>query len=535
MNKRKLVKLVCLLLAVSVLLSYTNTINVKAKSNTILTLSNQEFGLEDILNKEISGPPSFFVTGDETVYILDSLNYQVIVCKNNSIVNKISYDTCIPAIDIYVKNRDTILLLSINSILIINGNGETVDTIIIPQIEENSYQYKIYNKIYKNYYKPQCLEVENDSIFVTFQNYKKFIFRNNIFEEVNQEYEVKLNNGKPYAKRASLLNNFDVNAEPILISYLKKDNSDNHYIRLVEMGNMYSGITLDDTVRVIRNGKNVGVAQLQNNYLYQPNKTVVVTNKGNIYEMVVDERKLIVSEVKPRKKYVSRLTEKNLKTEDFKLDSTSVSVSLDPYFVWKAIEAYVFEENTYWSYNSTYNGNKNVTDNPAEVEQPHQLKSLNDGNDHEIVGIPYCWGGSDTPDTFQYKISRRTSPLYYAGNIDAKYSDGTFHNYIGGTAGVDCSGFVCNVFGIPRLSTRDLIKSSYFSKIGDWKQGETFDILLKEGHVMILNYYNIVNGQAAGCYVWESTTRDGVDQVLANYHNVSYAKDFNIYRYKDWQ
>lgn len=427
------------------------------------------------------------------------------------------------------KNR--IYLLSVNSILIINENGATMEEIILPQIEENSYTYEIYDNKYKSYYNPQYIEVDNDSIYVTFQNLKKFKLHDNMLEKANQEYDVKLNNGKPYAKKSSLVNYFDVNADPVLISYLKKDSNDNHYIRLVEMGNTKSGTMLDDTVRIINNGEIVGVAQLQNNYLYQPNKTVFVTDNGIIYEMVVNEDRLTICKVKPNNKYISRI--ENIDTEDPMLNSTKdfKATGLDPYFVWKAIEAYVYEEDTYWIYNSTYNGNKNVTSNPSSVSQPHQLRSLNDGKDHDIVGIPYCWGGSDTPSSFQYKISRRTSPLYYAGNISSASSV-----YVGGTAGVDCSGFVCNVFDIPRLSTKDLLNCSYFDKIGDWKQGQQFDILLKSGHVMILNDYKIDNnGQVVGCYVWESTTRDGVDQVLANYHDATYAKDFQIYRFTDWQ
>ena len=354
-----------------------------------------------------------------------------------------------------------------------------------------------------------------------------------------QGYEVKLNNGKPYAKsKTTSINELAVFTEPVLISYMKKDTKDNHYIRLVEITNIDSISAIDDTIRILKGGDVIGVAQLHNNTLYQPNRTVCITDNGNIYQMIVDKDKLTIFEISPEKNYISRLKGKVTEISDIKRDyvkDLNISVVTDKYFVWKAIEAHIYEENSAWTYNSTYNGNKNVTGNPAEVAQPHQLLTLNNGIDHYIQGIPYCWGGKDTPNYFQDKISRRTSPMYYAGNIDSKYSNGTYHDYISGTAGIDCSGFVCNCFSLPVLGTSDLMSSSYFNKIGDWKQGKQFDILLKSGHVMILNNYNIVNGQSVGCYVWESTTRDGVDAVLANYCDALYASQFNIYAYQYWQ
>lgn len=161
--------------------------------------------------------------------------------------------------------------------------------------------------------------------------------------------------------------------------------------------------------------------------------------------------------------------------------------------VGKAIEAYINEEDSVWIYNSTYNGDDSVTGNANEVEQPNYLSvsSLNDGNDHWVDGIPYCWGGDDFPSEFQAKIDNRPpDTLYFAGNVcpDSDYQ-------VSGTTGADCSGFVCNCFDMTHITTSDMLNNSNFSYIGNWEQGSTYDILLKSGHVMILNSYTTVNGQ----------------------------------------
>ena len=174
MKQKKLLKVLCAILVSLTFLPLANITYAERVSdnNTILTLFKDEFGLENIPEKEISGPSSFFITNDKTIYVLDNLNYEIKQYKNNSIIKKINYDKSISAIDIFIKNKNTIYLLSINSVYILNESGEIVKTILIPKIEENSYQYQVFDKNFKDFYHPKYIEIENEAIIITFQNYK---------------------------------------------------------------------------------------------------------------------------------------------------------------------------------------------------------------------------------------------------------------------------------------------------------------------------------------------------------------------------
>lgn len=70
--------LLCLLLAALVLHTFTCATYAETNSNIVLSLSDDDFGIENIPNKEVSGPSSFFVTDDETIYVLDTLNNQIL-------------------------------------------------------------------------------------------------------------------------------------------------------------------------------------------------------------------------------------------------------------------------------------------------------------------------------------------------------------------------------------------------------------------------------------------------------------------------
>lgn len=99
----------------------------------------------------------------------------------------------------------------------------------------------------------------------------------------------------------------------------------------------------------------------------------------------------------------------------------------------------------------------------------------------EAVGMPYMWGGFDTPESFQRKMRRG----YYAGDIATNEKKRLLEAGVSRrAAGIDCSGFVSRCWGLGQAySTRTLHKVSY--PLGRWDELKPGDMLLTRGHAMI--------------------------------------------------
>lgn len=96
-------------------------------------------------------------------------------------------------------------------------------------------------------------------------------------------------------------------------------------------------------------------------------------------------------------------------------------------------------------------------------------------------GMPYMWGGFDTPESFCEKLVAG----YRAGDVGnaAKRATGD-----AGTSaescGIDCSGFVSRCWGLPRpYSTRELHKIC--DRLANWDDLKPGDILLNHRHVVL--------------------------------------------------
>ncbi len=100
------------------------------------------------------------------------------------------------------------------------------------------------------------------------------------------------------------------------------------------------------------------------------------------------------------------------------------------------------------------------------------------------TGMPYKWGGFDTPQEFTRRLD--TEPEVYAGDYASadkvRGGDGAVSRY---AAGIDCSGLVSRCWGLPRpYSTRELPGiCTPLSSLDDLRPG---DIILRPGeHVQL--------------------------------------------------
>ncbi|BCU78789.1 hypothetical protein [Luteolibacter sp. LG18] len=97
------------------------------------------------------------------------------------------------------------------------------------------------------------------------------------------------------------------------------------------------------------------------------------------------------------------------------------------------------------------------------------------------TGMPYKWGGFDTPESFKAALAKG----HYAGDIstDEKQKKGD-HAVSRQAAGIDCSGLVSRCWNLPRpFSTKEL--PYICRKLDSWEELKPGDILLNYRHVIL--------------------------------------------------
>ena len=98
-------------------------------------------------------------------------------------------------------------------------------------------------------------------------------------------------------------------------------------------------------------------------------------------------------------------------------------------------------------------------------ELPHQLKVAAAGT--EIKGIPYNWGGKGSIEQFRSEIEQG----YRAGNICSQVG-----RKLPRTTGLDCSGFVAQVWGVPEFGTARAHRYSVpIASLDDLQWGDAFN------------------------------------------------------------
>lgn len=117
------------------------------------------------------------------------------------------------------------------------------------------------------------------------------------------------------------------------------------------------------------------------------------------------------------------------------------------------------------------------------------------------TGMPYKWGGFDTPAQFRNRIA--TDKIVYAGDYASpqkvKGGDAVVSRY---AAGIDCSGFVSRCWRLERpYSTREL--ATLCTPLQDFGELQAGDILLKPG-VHVILFVKWANEQKTKFYAYES-------------------------------
>jgi len=136
--------------------------------------------------------------------------------------------------------------------------------------------------------------------------------------------------------------------------------------------------------------------------------------------------------------------------------------------------------------NYTYSLKNTNIENSKDVEIPKEILYYKDFSDvlPEIKGIPYCWGGCNT-------LSKATSvygtfPSALASGKNAGNTD--THGYLKtDSCGLDCSGYITAVFGIPGKKNTSMLLG-LGKRVTDTNELSSMDFLLSPGsHVILLH------------------------------------------------
>jgi hypothetical protein len=105
----------------------------------------------------------------------------------------------------------------------------------------------------------------------------------------------------------------------------------------------------------------------------------------------------------------------------------------------------------------------------------------------QAQGMPYQWGGFDTPESFLAKIAAGKKAGDIGDKAKRKLGDaGTSSE----SCGIDCSGFVSRCWKLPRpVSTAEL--PQICDPLARWEDLQPGDILLNDKHVVLFNQWKV--------------------------------------------
>ena len=263
----------------------------------------------------------------------------------------------------------------------------------------------------------------------------------------------------------------------------------------------------------------------------------IYINDNTIYQMIPEEKAVSIYVIPWAKTLETRIT--NDMVEEYTINKNIATASLNNVTASNASVSVTRETaldrayqmcGTGWVYNpeTMFTPTTTVTCAPEHLAKITSAKT--------VGGIPYCWGGMNGLDTATYSGS---SAGYMQNFSDCLTSGKTAGNistvsqgWVGGTFGIDCSGFICATFKIPKkVGTSDL--PDYFTECSSWSSVQAGDVGIKTGHTFMIRH--VYSSSTSGIYTigtYESTLDGSAD--CAKLHNRDYAdvcNEYNLYTY----
>lgn len=443
----------------------------------------QSDSTEEERKKLVSYAEAFWVTGTETVYLLDSYGKRVLKVSGKE------YE--------YISIPDSVLASDM-----ICQDGE------LYIYDESEQEFEIYNESgeflfaagisLENDYVKGLLEEEGEVVMVTY---------NGVILCPDRE------KGELTATEARVEDSFrdipDDGAVWDFSEYMETDTLGNSYFIntcFIKNSSVLAGeisIEMQDAEGISVGNYALPVLE----YDYLPKRYIQIEEDGTAYlfipkEEVFEVRKIIItgqqnSVLDEIKKEAAALEKKYAETAD---NTKKRKVNLDRKAILDRVDGMLAYTWTLRKANTARISAGTILPRyiTAIVEEKKDEKNWS----VEMTGIPYCWGGfasqynTSLENRLDYLLDKKN---YMAGNI---YGTGY---YVKGTAGLDCSGFAGTAYGIKeKINTHMLLGIG--KKLDDTETLQSMDMLVAPGSHVLMFYDVLDEGNFLAA---EATTRDG--------------------------
>ncbi len=400
------------------------------------------------------GPQSLSVAPNGRIYLLDSAQSQVLVVdKDGAIEKTIAVPfTEYPRDLVVAKNR--LFILDSNAVVYETSmDGELITTHRLPEDMGSMSVYR--------------LAESHGDIVLWAENYVEIPLSSmprsaNLSEKAKKPEGrgVKNKDGRSFVGKVVDLHGGEVYSLdgsvniPIVtqqafgsVMITAFDNASNLYAVVEELADPAPVVSTEITIRRYdRHGVQTGVAKLSGqDFAAYPNRPVDVTPNGDVYVMVPSATQVTVYRVELGREYVSDLPAVQSRLASLYAEQAEAQVMAT--WIGSPLPRATTRSRSYqmadysWTWSPTkfdYFSNGNAR--PANAYRPTQLSASSSSSQ---VGIPYTWGGWDTPWSHsdgQPWSDWGASLTYYSTKGPLVGNTGT--TWYSGTSGVDCSGFV---------------------------------------------------------------------------------------------
>lgn len=470
----------------------------------------------NIIDSEILGPESFAIRNNGDIYILDSVDRQIEIFSNKGdYLKTINLEKDDAYFDITVLN---------------NGN------VAVASYRGRIYQYK---KDANTISIAHEIKSFSEADYIMFELYNgdgdEIILRNlNDYSELNitnqtknlslMNFKVTSSNTKAQGKKnISFRNQSERSTEEIhyntdITAAVYPISKSNESLILKEINFRVNNTIIAENcvIKIDKEGKTeYALLDSTANDYTRPNKYYTLDKNDDVFQMHCNKENLIISQSRFSTKKESQLKavdESSLKFLDqdevSKKEVDEIVASLNN--TTRSVSNFVAYTNAlnYRDHEWIYYPSIMRTPNTATKSAPNHL---NHNNDTYQAGLPYCWGGNDSIQTFDSILGDKT-----AGDTNTSAA------VISDVTGVDCSGFIQRVYEISGNKISTSMMSSYFY-VKPWNDLILGDIMNKSGDhvVMHISSEKDANGNIVGVSTIESTTAGYAQKVKSYSRSVS--------------
>lgn len=490
---------------------------VGTKSDCVRYVTN------DLLSEDgkFSGPQDFAVTNDGCIYLLDTQAKRIICSLSNKSTVKEAIElpssqhpSRIWCFNNYIYVLDTVL----DKIFTVCLDDFSLETVYLP----SSLRAMFIEELYADEHGNIVIVEENNGIT---NNY--YLINNTIVRSRKTDYYVSIVDDNATINLGSrrwiiegIKNSF--------VQIAGFDSSNNLYLVVREHLPESSVIISELSIRKYdQKGKQLGCYLVnQDNWTAFPWRCAKATADGRIILMECKPAIVECNEITLVNQYVSKLQQHQIDSEIVRgtlpnKNSVKSSISLTRAQVKSRANSMI---NMSW----TLQRSNRVAPTNATIP-PYILSYSVPASGLQVTGIPYCWGGmnghvNSGSSAYMKRFSSMIttsygSNLYCAGNINSS------QNYVPGTAGLDCSGFVGCAYGFSQKQNAAWFLNSYGTTI-PFSSLEQMDMLVKSNHIML--FYSVSSSGSYTVYDATTTSSSGtrIDKASMRTESASYINGF---------